>query len=107
MDRVEFHRLAVLFSGGLIEREMRSAFSGRTTPKKACVDCDNRAFWRKNMFPALFWWVNRWEGMSLRPSRDAILLANGGEASRAKRRTPTHSRRRSRLETSIYFARFA
>lgn len=27
MDRVEFHRLAVLFSGGLIEREMRAAFS--------------------------------------------------------------------------------
>lgn len=26
MDRVEFHRLAVLFSGGLIEREMRVVF---------------------------------------------------------------------------------
>ena len=28
MDRVEFHRLAVLFSGGLNEREMQAAFPG-------------------------------------------------------------------------------
>ena len=34
MDRVEFHRLAVLFSGGLIEREMRVAFPRRHFARK-------------------------------------------------------------------------
>ncbi|MGO5413433.1 hypothetical protein [Slackia isoflavoniconvertens] len=68
MDRVEFHRLAVLFSGGLIEREMRAAFPRRHFARKR----------RRSL------------------SRE-----------KKKGRTPTHSRRRSRLETSIYFARFA
>ena len=34
MDRVEFHRLAVLFSGGLIEREMRASFPRRHFARK-------------------------------------------------------------------------
>lgn len=65
MDRVEFHRLAVLFSGGLIEREMQAAFPRRHFARKRrrSLSCEKK-------------------------NADAFT-------------------RRSRLETSIYFARFA